>query len=837
LRSRRVPISSLRAVEVFCKTDCERIHGLKAGKARPISAVFLIALCFLFSTACGRHNANVKPPLPPKLVTAPTVKTQAPPKKPALPTPQRAPAEDKTAEVDVQEPVVPVPELPAPNVEFAPGPLIRIGLTTDAKEIRISSSGAYSLKEKIAEAPQELVQGEIRVRVEQEAGAGSDIYRIQVASFSKSDLAQDLQAKLTDAFTQPVVVRENPASGLIQVRIGEFAGKEDAQSFQKVLADAGYPDSFIVKESAPTANGEAGLGLRGPNRLFHLSRAGFLFQPSSRTAFLSLNGKPYRGVFDISLNKSGRITVVNQLGMEEYLLGVVPAEISPTAYPEFAGLAALAIAARTYALHGMGKFQSDGFDLTDDTRTQVYEGLAKEKEATTEAVHQTAGLAIYYQDKIIDAMYMSTCGGRTEDFDKVFDSDPVPYLKSVFCAVESGPEKGETALPGKHDLNDIIQGEDGGNVNRNLELARVLGILERGKDLSGEFLDAPAQRSEITRWVEAAARVAQRQTASSGPLPDLRTRAGFFEYAAETLFGNAEIRHRVSPRDIEYFIGNLKDGETVAQPARPALSYLMQNGLWRPNAGNTVRPNEPIRRADALSLLVRWIEAVRPEILRKGTFVSAGSNTDETSTDPAITIKWGNNSKEFRISRDAYLFRIDPGRVTPVDSLKVIGNEKLSFHADPQGIIDFLEIELSPTGASSDRYSPVAAWGTTMSRSAIAEKLRGMTGNIGTFRDLKPFEIGESGRAVKIQIIGSRNSVVLNGYKVRNALGLRDTLFTVTREHSPDGTIASFTFHGRGFGHGVGLCQVGAFGMARAGRSYEEILKHYYQGVQIRKAY
>jgi stage II sporulation protein D len=68
-------------------------------------------------------------------------------------------------------------------------------------------------------------------------------------------------------------------------------------------------------------------------------------------------------------------------------------------------------------------------------------------------------------------------------------------------------------------------------------------------------------------------------------------------------------------------------------------------------------------------------------------------------------------------------------------------------------------------------------------------------------------------------------------------LGLKDTLYTITRELNPDGTIASFTFHGRGYGHGVGLCQVGAFGMARAGRSYEEILKHYYQGVEIRKAY
>jgi stage II sporulation protein D len=86
-------------------------------------------------------------------------------------------------------------------------------------------------------------------------------------------------------------------------------------------------------------------------------------------------------------------------------------------------------------------------------------------------------------------------------------------------------------------------------------------------------------------------------------------------------------------------------------------------------------------------------------------------------------------------------------------------------------------------------------------------------------------------------VIGTRGSKTLNGYRVRGALGLRDTLFTIERAHDPDGRVKSFTFHGRGWGHGIGLCQVGAYGMARAGRSYPEILKTYYTGVEIKKAY
>jgi stage II sporulation protein D len=832
-----VGFPSLRALEVFRKIESRRTKGFKALKTRRILRIGLIALCVLFSAACGKHKTSVKPPLPSKPSAAPSAKVEAPPKRQAPQIPPPARIEEKTPEITVQEPAEPEIEPPPLEEEFPRGPLVRIGLTTDAEEIRISSMGAYSLKEKTAEASQQPVQGEIRVRVEQEANEDSIIYRVQVASFSRPDLAQDLKTRLTEAYGQPVVLRENPASGLIQLRAGEFAATEDAQSFQKVIVEWGYADAFIVKEAAPAANVGFTLALRGPKNLFRTSKTGFLFQPSSRTAFLSVDGKPYRGLFDITLNKNGRITVVNQLGIEEYLLGVVPAEISPTTYPEFAGLAALSIAARTYTLYRQGKSGSEGFNLTNDVRSQVYEGVTKEKGATTEAVRQTSGLAIYYRDKLIDAMYMSTCGGKTEDFANVFDSDPVPYLKSVFCAIESGPEKGETVLPGRHDLQDTILADDGGIANRNLELARILGIIQGAREISREFLAAPAERNDIIRWVESAGKIAQRPSGFSGPQPDLRTRAGFFQYAAEAFFGADEIKRRVSPRDVDYFIGNLKDGETVAEPARPALSYLIQNGLWRPTANNAVRPDEPIRRGDAISLLLRWIESSRPEILRKGTFVSAGSMRDEAGTAPSINIKWGNSTKEFRFSRDPYLFRLDPGRTIPVDSLRIIGNEKLSFHVNARGEIDFLEIELSPTGASSDRYSPVASWDTTLSRSAIAEKLRAIAGNIGTFRDLQPFKIGESGRAVKIQILGSRSSVVLNGYKIRNALGLRDTLFSITRQHNPDGTISTFTFHGRGFGHGVGLCQVGAFGMARAGRSYEEIIKTYYQGVQIRKAY
>jgi stage II sporulation protein D len=757
---------------------------------------------------------------------------------PKQPPPQPAPSQAAPREntVDIG------PQLPATATaaDFSVGPLIRIGLKTDAKEIRISSSAEFYFMEKKPEASRQLVEGEIRVRVEQQSDDNSSVYRVQVASFTKQDPALKLKTKLLERFGQPTVIHDNDDSGRYQVWVGEFPTKEEAQTFIKNVIKAGYSDAFIVKETVAVESGKTILALRGPEKLFRLSEVGYLFQPSSRDSFLRVDGKPYRGVFEISLNKNGRITIVNQLGTEEYLLSVVPAEMSPSSYPEFAGLAALSISARTYALYvkNNGSFRSEGFDLTDDTRSQVYEGVSAERDATSEAVRQTSGLAIYYQDKLIDAMYMSTCGGRTEDFANVFDSSPVPYLTSVFCAIENGPDRGEMVLQGKHDLEQIFQADDGSLANRNLELARTLGIVETGSEMTPEFLGKPIERTEAINWVEKAGKAAQKtQSGAPASAPDLNSRSGFLQYAAQVFFGAAEIQRKISPRDVEYYLGNLKDGSSVPNPARAALSYLIQGGLWRPFADNTVRPSEPMRRGDALFLLSRWVESTRPDILRKGTFVSAGPPKEDNGSASSINVKWGSRTQEFKFSQNPYLFKLDPGRTTPVGDVRIIGNEKLYFHINAQGAIDFLEIELSPTGASSDRYSPVASWDTTLSRSAVAEKLRGLAGNIGDFRDLKPYKIGNSGRAVQIQVIGSRSSIVLNGYRVRNALNLRDTLFTITREQNPDGSIAGFTFHGRGFGHGVGLCQVGAFGMARAGRSYEEIIKTYYQGVQIKKAY
>jgi stage II sporulation protein D len=86
-------------------------------------------------------------------------------------------------------------------------------------------------------------------------------------------------------------------------------------------------------------------------------------------------------------------------------------------------------------------------------------------------------------------------------------------------------------------------------------------------------------------------------------------------------------------------------------------------------------------------------------------------------------------------------------------------------------------------------------------------------------------------------LIGATGTAHLRGGRIRSALGIREQLFVIDRERNEDGNVVAFEFIGRGWGHGVGMCQTGALGMAMAGMSYEKILKAYYTGIELTKIY
>lgn len=113
--------------------------------------------------------------------------------------------------------------------------------------------------------------------------------------------------------------------------------------------------------------------------------------------------------------------------------------------------------------------------------------------------------------------------------------------------------------------------------------------------------------------------------------------------------------------------------------------------------------------------------------------------------------------------------------------------------------------------------------------------------DFGEIVDLKPIERGPSGRIIKLQIVGTKSSLTIGKeLEIRRSLSeshLLSSAFVVERGEIRHGVPQSFTLYGAGWGHGVGLCQIGAAVMSHKGYDFEQILLHYYKEAEISKLY
>jgi stage II sporulation protein D len=149
------------------------------------------------------------------------------------------------------------------------------------------------------------------------------------------------------------------------------------------------------------------------------------------------NDRSYRGQLDV-LREGAGVTLVNRLSLEEYLQGVVSAEMGRRSLAEREALRAQAIVSRTYALRNMGRRRAQGFDLFASVSDQVYGGVSAETPEGTEAVAATRGQVLTYAGAPIDAFFYSTCGGRTATGTEAFRAADRPYLRSVADVAPDG---------------------------------------------------------------------------------------------------------------------------------------------------------------------------------------------------------------------------------------------------------------------------------------------------------------------------------------------------------------------------------------------------------------
>ena len=221
---------------------------------------------------------------------------------------------------------------------------------------------------------------------------------------------------------QAQAIRIGLSEGVMRTYVGS--------SQNAIFKDANTGNVLFVSRSFfpyPIKALDDSIAIKVKGRYYDCSTNAIFIENPEKKGFLATKKKWYRG--DILIfNVQGRLTVVNSLPLEQYLLGVVPSEM-PSKW-NYEAHRAQAIAARSYALANLNKRGSHGYDLKDTPHDQAYGGASSETPQTTRAVLSTRGEVLTYDNKIIPAYYHASSGGKTNSAGQVWQHD-LPYIQSV----------------------------------------------------------------------------------------------------------------------------------------------------------------------------------------------------------------------------------------------------------------------------------------------------------------------------------------------------------------------------------------------------------------------
>jgi len=498
---------------------------------------------------------------------------------------------------------------------------------------------------------------------------------------------------------------------------------------------------------------------------------------------------------------------------------VVPNEMGPGVYPELEALKAQAVAARTYIVANLGQFSEDGYDVCDSQQCQVYKGAGTEAQLTNQAIGETRGRILTYGGKPIDALYTSTCGGHTEDGNLVFPEEKGPYLKGVPCYPEVEAESRTVA--GGSFVEPIVL-EDGAPVNEEVILLQKLGVVGP-EALSRAYLVATCGPVEAEGWITFALGLVGKKPFEPGLRSGAVEMADLASYFARALGWEEKMRLSLDNRDLPYLLA-FKDRADVPSDAQRAYAILILEGILQPFPDNTLRPRHHPSRGLVLRSVYRILDYYNALGRTQASY--RGSDGDK------VLLESKREVAGFALVRDAALFRSFRDVSYPAASLPLTLGDRVVYHAASDGTIDYLKVIANQRGVSDDRYSSAYRWEQRYTRVELEALIKARI-DIGRLTDIEPTQRGVSGRVVEVKIVGSRGTFTIRGFKIRTALGVRENLFTVDRTFATNGEVDSYVFSGKGWGHGVGLCQVGAYGMALRGKTFEEILHHYYTGVEL----
>jgi peptidoglycan hydrolase-like amidase len=464
---------------------------------------------------------------------------------------------------------------------------------------------------------------------------------------------------------------------------------------------------------------------------------------------IEFESKTYRGKMEVSGNARNTFTVVNELPIEDYLLGVVPNELNPTTFPEVEALKAQAVAARTYIMRNLGQYKREGYDICATDACQVYMGQGTEQALSTQAVTETRGMIAMYADQPINAMYSSTCGGRTEDAENIFDQK-FPYLVSTICEYKHPEPVSFTTSRYFPDWKDAMLTIAG--VSNFTQARRFMGLPGQGEPQSTE---TPGLAAFI--------------------------RQSFYP----TVLTSSDV------------------------------SFVTEQGIL-----------PPVGTLPIKEILFRLIDKKNAFEWQQGVLTSWDGKV--------MKLNMNGQPREFKLSADAAIYqRVGEERLAMRQGAW-IGGELMDFRAVGD-TIQMVVYRINFANPTADRYSRLALWQVHKTRQELDAAFKPL--NIGGVQNMRVIARGPSERPLNTELVGSNGRATVRALRLRTLLGLRDSLFSFDIERNAQGEVLGMSFFGRGWGHGVGMCQVGAYGMAMDGATYDQILKKYYKGIELKKLY
>jgi stage II sporulation protein D len=609
-------------------------------------------------------------------------------------------------------------------------------------------------------------------------------YRVQVAALKDEGQAKGVAQRITLSTGEESDVVFDAKSDLYRVRVGRYASREEAAEKRAAVVATGLKSSWVVFEQKPAASPALKI-IRGSDALI-VPGQWLQISTTGHEGIQVLNGR-YRGRILIYLNRRGRLNVINEIGFEDYLRGVIPREMGPNVYDNLDALKAQTIAARSYTVHNLGEFGGEGYDICSTPRCQVYGGMNAEHPLSDQAIAETAGEILAFDGEPVDALYSSTCGGHTEDVSVIFPKKNEAYLKGVPC-LEAGVDRLSGGLaqgsPFPAGLTRrLIPAVEGSSAS-----ARLAARLEKVARLAGLPLPTDRLRSLDRREVQ-------------------RFVASVFDLVLDS-------RLFVAPEDLPYLLDKPPSGWSQADLQLAA--YLVKSGLLAGPLDQPLSESEIEETLFELALFLRVIEKRDVRYL--------GSEGEK------LRVRFKGEEEILPIPEQLATYRRTRGGYYS-SSLALLPGDRMTIFLVREQIIGVLH-DVDSDGVAYDRTSNFSSWTRFRTDRQLRDLVDQRYPGLG-FRGLSIVARGKSGRVAKMRLEGENGrKQLVEGLPVRWTLDVPDTWFTAKRL-APAGREPGWLFTGRGWGHGVGMCQVGAYGMGVRGHGYRDILQHYYTGVEL----